>query len=66
LSLFWGRLEPVSHHIFQMSSSNSEAKLLIPLNHFELLGSGGAAFNPSIWEAEAGRFLSSRPAWSKE
>jgi hypothetical protein len=22
------------------------------------------AFNPSIWEAEAGRFLSSRPAWS--
>jgi hypothetical protein len=24
------------------------------------------AFNPSIWEAEAGRFLSSRPAWSTE
>jgi hypothetical protein len=23
-------------------------------------------FNPSIWEAEAGRFLSSRPAWSTE
>jgi hypothetical protein len=22
------------------------------------------AFNPSIWEAQAGRFLSSRPAWS--
>jgi hypothetical protein len=22
------------------------------------------AFNPSIWEAEAGGFLSSRPAWS--
>jgi hypothetical protein len=21
-------------------------------------------FNPSIWEAEAGGFLSSRPAWS--
>jgi hypothetical protein len=21
------------------------------------------AFNPSTWEAEAGRFLSSRPAW---
>jgi hypothetical protein len=21
-------------------------------------------FNPSTWEAEAGRFLSSRPAWS--
>jgi hypothetical protein len=24
------------------------------------------AFNPSAWEAEAGGFLSSRPAWSTE
>jgi hypothetical protein len=24
------------------------------------------AFNPGTWEAEAGRFLSSRPAWSTE
>lgn len=24
------------------------------------------AFNPSIWESEAGRFLGSRPAWSTE
>jgi hypothetical protein len=24
------------------------------------------AFNPSTWEAEAGRFLSSRPAWSTD
>jgi hypothetical protein len=24
------------------------------------------AFNPSTWEAEAGGFLSSRPAWSKK
>jgi hypothetical protein len=23
------------------------------------------AFNPSTWEAEAGRFLSLRPAWSR-
>ena len=23
-------------------------------------------FNPSTWEAEAGGFLSSRPAWSRE
>jgi hypothetical protein len=23
------------------------------------------AFNPSTWEAEAGRFLSSRPAWCR-
>jgi hypothetical protein len=24
----------------------------------------GHSFNPSIWEAEAGRFLNLRPAWS--
>jgi hypothetical protein len=24
------------------------------------------AFNPNTWEAETGRFLSSRPAWSTE
>jgi hypothetical protein len=24
------------------------------------------AFNPSTWEAEAGKFLISRPAWSTE
>jgi hypothetical protein len=23
-------------------------------------------FNPSTWEAEAGRFLSLKPAWSKK
>jgi hypothetical protein len=27
---------------------------------------GGHAFYPSTWEAEAGGFLSSRPAWSTE
>jgi hypothetical protein len=31
-----------------------------------LAGRGGAAFNPSTREAEAGGFLSSRPAWSTE
>jgi hypothetical protein len=30
------------------------------------LGSGGVHLNPSTWKAEAGRFLSSRPAWSTE
>jgi hypothetical protein len=28
------------------------------------LGVVAHSFNPSTWEAEAGRFLSSRPAWS--
>jgi hypothetical protein len=49
-----------------------------PLGHFnahsyfvplEMLGPElGVAhvFNPRTWEAEAGRFLSSRPAWSTE
>jgi hypothetical protein len=33
-----------------------------------ILGPGvvAHAFNPSTWEAEAGGFLSSRPAWSTE
>jgi hypothetical protein len=30
------------------------------------LGMVAHAFNLSTWEAEAGRFLSSRPAWSTE
>jgi hypothetical protein len=33
---------------------------------FVKVKSGGAVFNPSTCEAEAGGFLSSRPAWSTE
>jgi hypothetical protein len=29
-------------------------------------GGGTHTFNPSIWEAEAGRSLSLRPAWTTE
>jgi hypothetical protein len=32
----------------------------------DMAGRGGARFNPSTWEAEAGGFLSTRPVWSKE
>ena len=30
------------------------------------MGSGGKRLNPSTWETEAVRFVSSRPAWSTE
>ena len=42
----------------------------IELNQDQINGPNWAvvahASNPSTWEAEAGRFLSSRPAWSTE
>jgi major histocompatibility complex class I len=37
-----------------------------PLRRTMQLGMVAHAFNPSTWEAEAGRFLSLRPAWSTE
>jgi hypothetical protein len=40
-----------------VSKQESESKL-------KIAGHGGAPFNPSTQEAEAGGFLSSRPAWS--
>jgi hypothetical protein len=30
------------------------------------MAAAGHTFNPSTWEAEAGGFLSLRPAWSTE
>jgi hypothetical protein len=44
-------------------------KVFIPLDAkivVVMLGVVAHAFNPSTWEAEAGEFLSSRPAWSPE
>ena len=40
--------------------------VIITIKVFTQLGVVAHAFNPSTWEAEAGRFLSSRPAWSTE
>jgi hypothetical protein len=42
------------------SSANMVKKLKL------VLGVVVHAFDPSTWEAEAGEFLSSRPAWSTE
>jgi hypothetical protein len=42
-------------------------KASMPIKHNEKKCKPGVvahAFNPSTWEAEAGGFLSSRPAWS--
>jgi hypothetical protein len=36
------------------------------IEKFNLPGGVAHAFNPSTWETEAGRFLSSRPAWATE
>jgi hypothetical protein len=46
-----------------------DTKIYEMLKNFKsLLGPGVAAltFNPGTWEAEASKFLSSRPAWSIE
>jgi hypothetical protein len=37
---------------------------LTAIEHWPEPGVVAHAFNPSTWEAEAGGFLSSRPAWS--
>ena len=49
------------------------ARMMIGVAHCILLkisfakpGMVVCAFNPSTWEAEAGGFLGSRPAWSTE
>jgi major histocompatibility complex class I len=37
---------------------------LLPTKQVQGPGMVAHAFNPNTWEAEAGGFLSSRPAWS--
>jgi hypothetical protein len=45
-------------HLTETHEKNNKRKLVF------LPGMVAHTFNPSIWEAEAGRFLSWRPAWS--
>jgi hypothetical protein len=56
----WGSLRNVSVWYTATSMMNMEFEK----SHHEALVVH--AFDPSTWEAEAGRFLSSRPAWSTE
>jgi hypothetical protein len=49
------------------TETSKESLILIPYTQpidERMLGMVRHTFNPSTWEAEAGRFLSSRPAWS--
>jgi hypothetical protein len=42
---------------------------MLIFEHLEMIvrpGMVAHTFSPSTWEAEAGKFLSSRPAWSTE
>jgi hypothetical protein len=51
-------LDPIGvYNIIIQNSCRLTSKVLIELDR-------GGAFNPSTWEAEAGKVLSSRPAWS--
>jgi hypothetical protein len=49
-----------------ISSFKQQMEFNSCLNCLLLLGMVAHAFNPSTWEAEAGGFLHSRPAWSAE
>jgi hypothetical protein len=49
------------NYLLLYDSCLKEIKTMI--KKYQELGSGAHAFNPSTWEAEAGGFLSSRPAW---
>jgi hypothetical protein len=49
------------HHYSQGLGSKANI-----LDYKQKTGVVAQAFNPSTWEAEAGRSLSSRPAWSNK
>jgi hypothetical protein len=51
----------------KLSENNCDSLCTVQLNiYLTQLGMVVHAFNPSTWEAEAGRFLSLRLAWSSE
>jgi hypothetical protein len=55
----------MKRNVSNVSAENRKQK---PKQNKNLILPGVVAhtFNPSTWEAEAGGFLSSRPAWSTE
>ena len=65
-------LMPVKHHRMETRAvqhlKGTNNWLLTKINILEktCLAVVAHTFNPSTWEAEAGRFLSLRPAWSTE
>jgi tellurite resistance protein TehA-like permease len=60
----------ISHCTVFPTSLPVNWSLVLPLDLFNIVynkpGVVAHTFNPTTWEAEAGRFLSSRPAWSTE
>jgi hypothetical protein len=63
VNLALGRLR--GHHEFEACLDQNET-LSQNTNKKSQVLVAPHAFNPSPWEAEAGGFLSSRPAWSTE
>jgi hypothetical protein len=61
----WGKTNKQTK---KQQNANQHTRKTAPFGQFKILWTSRAvvahAFNPSTWEAEAGGFLSSRPAWS--
>jgi hypothetical protein len=55
-----GPLKALQRHMSRPNMHTHKIKIKVKL------GVVAHAFNSSTWEAEAGEFLSSRPAWSTE